>query len=227
MLRLLPFSNTPREWSAGTVGIGSLGTAALFAMTAMAGAVVRPSTQDDGSRMVHYLLPPQAGEIRGPDEQLQWLAMPPDVGHAQHEALTGKSDATPVGGRAAREGPPPAPAPASEDPGAGRVFVNSEVAKTAERDPASAAPDYPPYLEQEGIEGSVTVEFIVDTVGRPDSVSFRVVESTHPAFAESVRAALPGMLFTPAEVDGHRVRELVRQTFQFVIKRPDGQLATT
>jgi TonB family protein len=103
----------------------------------------------------------------------------------------------------------------------------SEVAKAAERNPASAAPEYPPYLEETRIEGFATVEFVVDTVGRPDSVSFRVIEATHPAFAESIRAVLSGMLFTPAEVDGHHVRQLVRQTFQFVIKRPDGQLATT
>jgi TonB family protein len=196
-------------------------------MTAMAGAALRPSADHPAAQTIHYLLPPQAGEVRGPDERLQWLAVPADVGRAERVEPTGKRDPTPIGGRPSMPGPPPPPPPASEDPDAGQVFVMSQVAKAAERNPSSAAPAYPAYLEQVGIEGYATVEFVVDTVGRPDRVSFRVIEATNPAFAESVRAALPGMLFTPAEIDGQHVRQLVRQTFQFVIKRPDGQLART
>jgi TonB family protein len=100
------------------------------------------------------------------------------------------------------------------------VYIESELDRPVERDPTSAAPAYPSYLEQEHIEGSVTVSYIVDTTGLADSASMRVREMTHPAFAEAVRAALSGMHFRPAELDGRRVRQLVLQEFRFVIPPP-------
>jgi len=106
------------------------------------------------------------------------------------------------------------------------VYVESELDKAAERYPGSAAPEYPAYLEAEGIQGSATVQFVVDSNGRADSVSFSVLDATHPAFAESVRAALTGMLFSPAEINGHHVRQWVQQSFQFVIQHPTRMVAT-
>ena len=106
----------------------------------------------------------------------------------------------------------------------GKVYVDAEVDRQVQRDPTSAAPEYPTYLQENHIEGSLTVEFVVDTSGGADSSSLRVVHSTHPAFEQSLRAALPHMRFVPAELGGRLVRQWVRQEFRFLM--PD-QPATT
>jgi hypothetical protein len=47
--------------------------------------------------------------------------------------------------------------------------------------------------------------------------SVRILESTHPAFAESVRATLPRMRFSPARVGNERVRQMVELPLGFRI----------
>jgi TonB family protein len=117
---------------------------------------------------------------------------------------------------------PPPPDPVTiPDPGdGGRVYIESEMGRPVRRDPASAAPSYPDFLQKQGIEGVVAVEYIVDTTGLADSASLRILRTTHPAFAEAVRAALPGMRFEPGEVGGQLVRQLVTQEFRFIISAP-------
>ncbi len=83
------------------------------------------------------------------------------------------------------------------------------------------APRYPDMLRQAGIEGDVRAQFVVDTLGRVEPGSVRVLEATHDQFAAAVRTALSSRArFTPAEAGGHRVRQLVEQTFTF---RLDGR----
>ncbi len=63
----------------------------------------------------------------------------------------------------------------------------------------------------------VLVEFVVDTLGRVEPTSVRVVESDHPYFSDAVLRALPVYRFLPAEVQGRRVRQLVRLPFRFAV----------
>jgi protein TonB len=49
--------------------------------------------------------------------------------------------------------------------------------------------------------------------------SFHVLQPTHDLFAAAVRDALGRARFKPAEVGGHKVRQLVEQTFTFRITR--------
>jgi TonB family protein len=106
----------------------------------------------------------------------------------------------------------------------GKVYVDAEVDREVQRDPTSAAPEYPSYLMENHIEGSLTVEFVVDTTGGADSTSLRVIHSSHPAFEQSLRTALPHMRFVPAELGGRLVRQWVRQEFRFLMPE---QPATT
>jgi TonB family protein len=106
------------------------------------------------------------------------------------------------------------------DTSQGTVYIESELDRPVERDPTSAAPVYPAWLEQNHIEGTVTASFIVDTTGLADSASLRIRWATNPAFGEAVRAAVPGMRFRPAELNGRHVRQLVMQEFRFVIAAP-------
>ena len=76
-------------------------------------------------------------------------------------------------------------------------------------------PRYPEALREAGIEGEVTLEFVVDTAGRVEDGSIRVLSSAADAFVVSVRDALAGTRYHPALVAGQRVRQLVRQGFVF------------
>lgn len=127
----------------------------------------------------------------------------------------------PVLGLGPEEGKPEEVAPAVDpnvvyDTVATAVDVDSMVT----RFPESAAPAYPAKLLELKIEGGAYVQFVVDTLGMADTLSFRVISSTHPEFAQSVRDALPGMRFHPAILRSKKVRQLVEQPFMFKIVIP-------
>jgi TonB family protein len=100
------------------------------------------------------------------------------------------------------------------------VFTVLEVQRMVERYEGSAAPVYPPELSARGVEGHVQATFVVDTTGRVDPSSVRVLESDEPRFSESVRTALSEMRFRPASRGGRAVRQLVEQRFNFRIAPP-------
>lgn len=110
--------------------------------------------------------------------------------------------------------------PAAASDARDSVYSMLDVEETAVRTAGSAAPAYPAELMTEGKEGGVYLRFVVDTMGRADAASIEVLRSTHPAFTQSVRQALPLMLYTPATISGRRVRQLVEQNFEFRIRRP-------
>ena len=82
------------------------------------------------------------------------------------------------------------------------------------------SPLYPAKLLELKIEGGAYVQFVVDTLGLADTLSFRVISTTHPEFAQSVRDALPGMRFHPAILRSKKVPQLVEQPFMFKIIAP-------
>lgn len=84
--------------------------------------------------------------------------------------------------------------------------------------PSSPLPRYPDFLRQSRLEGGVRVRFIVNENGRAELASLVVLESTHPAFVESVRAVLGRLRFTPARVGRDRVRQMVEIPFGFEIR---------
>lgn len=108
------------------------------------------------------------------------------------------------------------PTPAIEIP-ADTVMTVLEVDTAAARYEDSAAPPYPPSLLQRRMEGSVAVQYIVDTTGFADTTSIVVLSTTHPEFARSVRSTLPLMRFRPAVMNTRKVRQLVQQLFTFRI----------
>lgn len=94
-----------------------------------------------------------------------------------------------------------------------------EVDKPAAALPGSASPAYPDMLKASGVEGSALVQFVVDTLGRAEPGSFKVLSGTHDAFGSAVRVTLPRMRFLPAEAGGRKVRMLVQQEFAFALNR--------
>ena len=104
------------------------------------------------------------------------------------------------------------------------AFSVLEVDEMVERYPSSAAPIYPRELIAIGVEGLVQAIYVVDSVGRVDTTTIRVVHSDDPRFTTSVRTALGEMRFRPAKRGGKTVRQLVEQKFRFKIA-PASELA--
>ena len=75
-------------------------------------------------------------------------------------------------------------------------------------------PLYPFRAKRLGIEGSVSVKFLVDAAGRVSRVT--ILESNPPGiFDESVLKALPSWKFTPGELGGRAVNTWVSTVIQF------------
>ncbi|MBX3147216.1 MAG: energy transducer TonB [Gemmatimonadales bacterium] len=100
------------------------------------------------------------------------------------------------------------------------ALTEIEVDSTVVRDPRSAAPVYPAELLAKNVEGTTFVNYVVDSTGRVDSLSIRVIQSSHPEFTNSVRNALALMSFRPAIQANRPVRQWVQQNFAFRIVPP-------
>lgn len=101
------------------------------------------------------------------------------------------------------------------------VFTIAEVDSAVAVDPSSAAPVYPPALLKLGIEGSVMVRYVVDSMGRADVETLQIIRASRIEFAVAVREVLPFMRFTPARVGPRAVPQLVEQPFNFRIQKSD------
>ena len=99
------------------------------------------------------------------------------------------------------------------------TYFEFQVEKPVMQAPNSPTPQYPDILRQAGVEGEALVSFVVDTTGRADVGSFKIIRTTHELFATAVKNALPRMRFIPAEVGDRKVRQLVQQPFSFAITK--------
>ncbi len=110
-------------------------------------------------------------------------------------------------------GPPASPGASSGSTDG--VFTELAVERVAAPRRDNPAPAYPRQLRYTGLQGTVVVRFVVDTSGAVEPGSVAVLEATHVAFADAVRAWLPRTRYHPAEVAGRRVRQLVQQRIEF------------
>ena len=99
------------------------------------------------------------------------------------------------------------------------TFRADQVEKQVSLISGSASPRYPEMLRVAGVEGSVVVRFVVDDEGRVEERTVKFVRSDNSLFDEAVRAALGRMRFTPAEIAGKKVRQLVEMPFVFALSR--------
>lgn len=107
----------------------------------------------------------------------------------------------------------------SAAPGPAGVHVVGSVDRIAAQLPGNGSPDYPRTLRTAGVEGNVIVTFVVDTAGRAEPGSITIVSTTHALFADAVRHWLARTRYSPAVLDGQRVRQLVQQEVGFALKR--------
>lgn len=181
-----------------------------------------------------------AAEDNDPIDQLVVFLVPPDVavGRGTDGAPIQWSD--PAGTEGVTEAPPPLTDVSEDaldlgDPGdaepfdsviTGRMVATEsaltevEVDSVVERDPTSAAPRYPEAMLLKQVEGSTFVHYVVDTTGRVDTTTIRVIRTTAPEFAVAVKDALALMKFRPAIQATRKVRQWVEQNFAFRIVAP-------
>jgi TonB family protein len=81
---------------------------------------------------------------------------------------------------------------------------------------AQPTPKYPAALLSAGLAGVVLVEFVIDTAGRVEAGSIRMIESSHRAFEDAAREAVLGASFEPARLGRQRVRQITQQRVRFV-----------
>jgi len=101
----------------------------------------------------------------------------------------------------------------------GQPFFEFQVEKPVAAVPGNPAPPYPDMLRAAGVQGEVLAQFVVDTSGRVEIGTFKVLKSSHDLFTTSIRQALPNMRFSPAEIAGRKVRQLVQMPFIFSVSK--------
>jgi hypothetical protein len=182
------------------------------------------------SQLAEYLFPRDRAPKAG-DETLAYMQVPggtassPSAGirgnQSGRDAVTKVPDPdqlqlqTPVGGTAAAPDAVTQQVATAQSMGA---FILLDVDSAAVRDPRSAAPTYPREMEERGINGLVRMRFVVDSTGLVDLSTVSVLEKTNEAFARAVQAAMPKMLFRPAYIGSHAVRQLSEEDFRFEVQ---------
>jgi TonB family protein len=207
---------------------------AVLSIVAHAGLVWFAASQTDASRRiptderearVFFLLPPDRVDVRDrQSEIIQWGKLGGDLEDGKHLLRDGGwlslKPAHGARGKRNRSGArgqlPFGPASRYVPDTAFSVLEVDEIVRYE----SSAAPIYPPDLLATGTQGSVQATYVVDSTGRVDTTTIKVVRSDDPRFTESVRTALGSMRFRPAKRAGKTVRQLVEQKFNFKIVPP-------
>jgi len=179
------------------------------------------SDQDPIDQLVVFLLPPADEPARESQHQgIDWSSVT-GTGGATEEEPAPEPEPKVTLTKGTLGDTAVAPTQPTGEPAAVEVALSEiEVDSVVQRDPNSAAPIYPPEMLEKNIEGSTFVHYVVDTTGRVDTTTIRIIRSTDPAFTQSVMEALKGMLFRPAIHSSRRVRQWVEQSFAFRILKP-------
>ena len=98
-------------------------------------------------------------------------------------------------------------------------YFEFQVEKQVQTAAGSPQPRYPDMLKSANIEGEVLAQFVVDTTGRAEMGTFKVLKSSHDGFTQAVRNVLPNMRFYPAEIGGRKVKQMVQQPFTFALTK--------
>jgi len=98
-------------------------------------------------------------------------------------------------------------------------YFEFQVEKQVAAIPGQLGPQYPDMLKSGRVEGEVLAQYVVDTTGRYEAGTLKVLKSSHELFTQAVKDALPNMRFYPAEVGGRKVKQIVQQPFTFSLSK--------
>jgi len=207
---------------------GILISAAVYATYSVGNALEKPKAEKVEFVTVKKDEPPPPKEEKPPPPEVVMKAPPPkgfqvltapikipdvlpDIDLSKkvtnEEDFTGKG----VAGGIAKGVVGGTPQPVNSD----QPYFEFQVEKQGAPYPGNTAPRYPDMLRSANVEGEVLAQFVVDTTGRAEMNTFKVIKSTHDLFTNAVKASLPNMKFYPAEVGGKHVKQLVQMPFQF------------
>lgn len=82
---------------------------------------------------------------------------------------------------------------------------------------SGATPVYPELLKEAGIQGRVVVQAVIDTLGRAEGTSVKILQSPNPGFDPSARNYVLNARLRPARVHGRAVRVLINIPIDFRI----------
>lgn len=116
-------------------------------------------------------------------------------------------------GRGVAGGAPDGIGIAAASPDVGSLIVSSAEADEPPRLVTRAALRAPAGFE--GVPGRVVLSFVVDTLGRAELGSVKVVASSSPVFEQPATTMVLGSRFTPGRNGGRPVRVLVQQPIVF------------
>ena len=165
--------------------------------------------------------PPEAVAAPPPPKGFQVLQAPIDIPVDipkidLSRKLTDESDFSGKGvaGGVAKGDPNVKSAPIADN----QTYFEFQVEKQAQVNGALAA-RYPSVLQSQGVEGKVIAQFVVDTNGRAEMGSWKVLETSNELFSQAAKDAARSARFFPAEVGGRKVRQLVQQPFTFALSK--------
>lgn len=100
-----------------------------------------------------------------------------------------------------------------------QTYFEFQVEKQVAPAPGNPPPRYPDMLRSANVEGEVLVQFVVDTTGRVEMSTFKVLKSSHDLFTSAVRQNLGASRYYSAEIGGRKVKQLVQQPFNFTLTK--------
>jgi len=96
------------------------------------------------------------------------------------------------------------------------ALFERDVTKPATPVPGGRGPVYPAGLAEAGIRAVISTMFVVDEIGRPDTATFRVLNTAaDERFVSAIREALPNTRFVPARKGEEWVPQVVQYTYDF------------
>lgn len=168
-----------------------------------------PATAHGGSPSVALAPPVMPATVPDVGVSLQLLPTHLPTAAFDPSAYAGNPTTVPdgtIGGTEAPEGVVSLPRNDAVDQRARRIHV--------------VQPLYPPVLRTAGIEGTVRLSFIIDTLGLVEPGSVTVLAASDPGFVASASEAVRAQRFIPAERRGVVVRALAEQTVRFALGDP-------
>jgi len=117
------------------------------------------------------------------------------------------------------------PAPVTVTPDTARRRVEVYAERGLDQPPAllsRPALVYPPILREAGISGRVIIEAVIDTAGRAERESIRLVSASHALLAQPAIDLVAGALFRPGRLEGRAVRVRVRLPIDFRVDARGG-----
>jgi periplasmic protein TonB len=82
---------------------------------------------------------------------------------------------------------------------------------------SGSPPAYPELLKRAGIQGRVVVQAVIDTLGRAEAASVKILQSSHPGFDQSAMNYVLKAVLRPARVHGRAVRVLINIPIEYRI----------